>query len=71
MHRDGWSVLAGIRANMCDASATVLFVMWCECRDDIWQYCGDTTATNDINWYTKRAMLTGVYTATEVYVVTS
>jgi len=37
--------------------------------DDIWQYCGDTTATSDINWYTKRAMLTGVYTATEVYMM--
>ena len=37
--------------------------------DDIWQYCGDTTATNDINWYTKRVMLTGVYTATEVFMM--
>lgn len=37
--------------------------------DDIWQYCGDTTATNDINWYTKRAMLTGFYSATEVFMM--
>lgn len=30
--------------------------------DDIWQHAGD--ASTDHNWYTKRAILAGVYTAT-------
>jgi ubiquinone biosynthesis protein COQ9 len=33
--------------------------------DDIWDVLGDTS--DDINWYTKRATLSGVYSATVLY----
>ena len=33
--------------------------------DSIWHACGDTSA--DFSWYTKRAILTGVYGATLLY----
>ncbi|PWA24855.1 hypothetical protein CCH79_00010169, partial [Gambusia affinis] len=32
--------------------------------DDIWYYAGDRST--DMNWYTKRAVLTGLYNATEL-----
>lgn len=36
--------------------------------DDIWRAAGDTST--DSNWYTKRALLAGVYTTTELYMLT-
>ncbi|KAF9184375.1 Ubiquinone biosynthesis protein coq9, mitochondrial [Haplosporangium sp. Z 767] len=36
--------------------------------DEIWHLAGDTSA--DMNWYTKRASLAGVYTTTELYMTT-
>lgn len=36
--------------------------------DEIWRAAGDTST--DSNWYTKRALLAGVYTATELYMLT-
>ena len=36
--------------------------------DDVWAAAGDTSA--DANWYTKRALLAGVYSATELYMLT-
>ncbi len=36
--------------------------------DTIWRAAGDTST--DSNWYTKRALLAGVYTATELYMLT-
>lgn len=36
--------------------------------DDVWHAAGDTSA--DYNWYTKRALLAGVYTSTELYMLT-
>lgn len=36
--------------------------------DAIWLACGDTS--EDYNWYTKRALLAGVYSATELYMLT-
>jgi len=36
--------------------------------DDIWYAAGDKSA--DFNWYTKRALLVGVYTATEAFMLT-
>jgi len=35
--------------------------------DDIWYYSGDTST--DFNWYTKRAMLAGVYKVTELCLI--
>lgn len=35
--------------------------------DEIWHAAGDTST--DSNWYTKRALLAGVYTATELYML--
>jgi ubiquinone biosynthesis protein COQ9 len=39
-------------------------LIW-ETADAIWQALGDTS--EDVNWYTKRATLSGVYTATVLY----
>ncbi|CAO3569931.1 unnamed protein product [Mortierella alpina] len=36
--------------------------------DEIWHLAGDKSA--DMNWYTKRASLAGVYTTTELYMTT-
>ncbi|KAF9434242.1 Ubiquinone biosynthesis protein coq9, mitochondrial [Entomortierella beljakovae] len=36
--------------------------------DEIWYLAGDTSA--DMNWYTKRASLAGIYTTTELYMTT-
>ncbi|KAF9170183.1 Ubiquinone biosynthesis protein coq9, mitochondrial [Mortierella sp. AD011] len=36
--------------------------------DEIWHLAGDTSA--DMNWYTKRASLAGIYTTTELYMTT-
>ncbi|ETW00789.1 rpsU-divergently transcribed protein [Aphanomyces invadans] len=38
-----------------------------EMIDDIWVFAGDRTT--DMSWYTKRAVLTGVYTATELFML--
>ncbi|XP_051975828.1 ubiquinone biosynthesis protein COQ9-B, mitochondrial-like isoform X1 [Xyrauchen texanus] len=35
--------------------------------DDIWYYAGDRST--DVNWYTKRAALTGIYNTTELVMV--
>lgn len=40
----------------------------CSLVDDIWRAAGD--ASTDYNWYTKRALLAGVYTSTELYMIT-
>eukprot|EP01006_Ploeotia_vitrea_P041717 TRINITY_DN66564_c13_g5_i1.p1 TRINITY_DN66564_c13_g5~~TRINITY_DN66564_c13_g5_i1.p1 ORF type:complete len:339 (-),score=140.45 TRINITY_DN66564_c13_g5_i1:43-1059(-) len=39
-----------------------------EMVDEIWHVSGDRSA--DMNWYTKRALLAGVYAATELYMLT-
>lgn len=36
--------------------------------DDVWHAAGDKST--DYNWYTKRGLLAGVYTATELYMLT-
>lgn len=38
-----------------------------ELSDDIWHYAGDKST--DTNWYTKRALLAGVYKTTELYMM--
>lgn len=45
-------------------AATGARLMW-ESADTIWQALGDTST--DANWYTKRAMLSGVISATVLY----
>lgn len=35
--------------------------------DEIWHICGDRST--DMNWYTKRALLAGVYTSAELYML--
>ncbi|KAL0155685.1 hypothetical protein M9458_049948, partial [Cirrhinus mrigala] len=35
--------------------------------DDIWYYAGDRST--DVNWYTRRAALTGIYNTTELVMV--
>lgn len=39
-----------------------------ELVDEIWHACGDTAT--DYNWYTKRGLLAGVYSATELFMIT-
>ncbi len=36
--------------------------------DEIWHAAGDTSS--DTSWYTKRALLAGVYASTELYMLT-
>ena len=36
--------------------------------DEMWHHAGDTST--DINWYTKRGILAGVYSASELYMLT-
>jgi len=36
--------------------------------DDIWSICG--CRSTDMNWYSKRALLGGVYVSTELYMIT-
>lgn len=36
--------------------------------DDIWHAAGDRSA--DMDWYAKRALLAGVYSTTELYMLT-
>eukprot|EP00741_Cyanophora_paradoxa_P017727 tig00000203_g17121.t1 len=49
--------------NAPDAAQELAFLV-----DDMWHYAGDSAV--DINWYTKRGLLAGVYTATELYMLT-
>ncbi|EQC42336.1 hypothetical protein SDRG_00075 [Saprolegnia diclina VS20] len=39
-----------------------------QASDDIWFFAGDRST--DLSWYTKRAVLTGIYTATELFMLT-
>lgn len=49
--------------NAPDAMKNVAYLV-----DEIWYHAGDTST--DINWYTKRGVLAGLYGATELYMVT-
>jgi len=48
--------------NAPDAAKNVAYMV-----DEIWYHAGDTST--DINWYTKRGVLAGLYGATELYMV--
>ncbi|OQR84315.1 ubiquinone biosynthesis protein COQ9 [Achlya hypogyna] len=39
-----------------------------QAADDIWFFAGDRST--DLSWYTKRALLTGIYAATELFMLT-
>jgi len=47
--------------------STTLTKLW-KISDDIWYIAGDRST--DYNWYTKRSLLFGTYTSTELYMLT-
>lgn len=49
------------------AAAPRTLKLYAELADTIWHASGDTST--DLSWYTKRALLVGVYSATELYMV--
>lgn len=65
-HMDTWPQAMGVMAQ--PQNAPTALKQMAMMVDDIWQHAGDTST--DHNWYTKRAILAGVYTATELYMLT-
>ena len=63
---DSWPQALALSAQPQNATAAVARLA--EAVDDVWAAVGDTST--DISWYTKRAMLAGVYSATELYMLT-
>ncbi|PRW56755.1 ubiquinone biosynthesis mitochondrial [Chlorella sorokiniana] len=49
------------------AAAPRTLALYAELADAVWHASGDTST--DLSWYTKRALLVGVYSATELYMV--
>ncbi|KAL4443693.1 hypothetical protein ABPG75_011430 [Micractinium tetrahymenae] len=50
------------------AAAPHTLRLYAELADAVWHAAGDTST--DLSWYTKRALITGVYSATELYMLT-
>ncbi|KAK9819794.1 hypothetical protein WJX72_002458 [[Myrmecia] bisecta] len=65
-HIDSWPQALSIRARPANLGMAMRQVA--SLADDIWHAAGDTST--DHNWYTKRALLASVYTATELYMLT-
>lgn len=63
---DTWAQAVSIRSQPRNVSAT--FEHLGQITDDVWHAAGDKST--DYNWYTKRGLLAGVYTATELYMLT-
>ncbi|DBA93616.1 hypothetical protein WJX82_001435 [Trebouxia sp. C0006] len=63
---DTWAQALSIRAQPRNVSAAV--EQLAQITDDVWHAAGDKST--DYNWYTKRGLLAGVYTATELYMLT-
>ncbi len=63
---DTWPEALGIQSHPGNMPTAVR--QRAELVDDIWHACGDTST--DYNWYTKRGLLAGVYTATELFMLT-
>ncbi|DBA65800.1 hypothetical protein WJX79_001942 [Trebouxia sp. C0005] len=63
---DTWAQALRIRAQPRNVSAAV--EQLAQITDDVWHAAGDKST--DYNWYTKRGLLAGVYTATELYMLT-
>ncbi|KAK9808338.1 hypothetical protein WJX73_003692 [Symbiochloris irregularis] len=63
---DSWPQAMAVQAlpaNMGPATRQLALLV-----DDMWHAAGDTAT--EYNWYTKRALLAGVYTASELYMLT-
>ena len=63
---DTWAQALSIRAQPRNVPTAV--EQLAQITDDIWHAAGDKST--DYNWYTKRGLLAGVYTATELYMLT-
>ena len=63
---DTWAQAISIRSQPRNISVTI--EQLAQITDDVWHAAGDKST--DYNWYTKRGLLAGVYTATELYMLT-
>ncbi len=63
---DTWAQALSIRAQPRNIPSAV--EQLAQITDDVWHAAGDKST--DYNWYTKRGLLAGVYTATELYMLT-
>ncbi|KAL3132588.1 hypothetical protein ABBQ32_009122 [Trebouxia sp. C0010 RCD-2024] len=61
-----WAQAISIRSQPRNVSVTIEHLA--QITDDVWHAAGDKST--DYNWYTKRGLLAGVYTATELYMLT-
>lgn len=63
---DSWPSAMALLAHPSAAAASLQLLN--EMVDEVWHAAGDTSS--DLRWYAKRAALCGVYTATELYMLT-
>lgn len=63
---DSWPQALAIHTSPGSLPGAIWQVGWLV--DEIWYAAGDTCT--DLNWYTKRALLAGVYATTEAYMLT-
>lgn len=63
---DSWPSAMALLAHPSAAAASLQLLN--EMVDEVWHAAGDTSS--DLSWYAKRAALCGVYTATELYMLT-
>lgn len=60
-----WSQAMGLGALPQNAPTT--FNKLAKLSDEIWYFAGDKST--DVSWYTKRALLTGIYASTELFML--
>lgn len=65
-HIDAWPQALGVLAQPHNAPHALTLLT--NLVDDIWYALGDKSV--DMNWYTKRGLLAGVYVSTELYMLT-
>lgn len=63
---DTWAQAISIRSQ--PRNVPIAIEQLAQVTDDVWHAAGDKST--DYNWYTKRGLLAGVYTATELYMLT-
>ena len=63
---DIWAQAISIRSQ--PRNVPVAIEQLAQVIDDVWHAAGDKST--DYNWFTKRGLLAGVYTATELYMLT-
>lgn len=63
---DTWAQAISIRSQ--PRNIPVAVEQLAQITDDVWHAAGDKST--DYNWYTKRGLLAGVYTSTELYMLT-